>query len=75
MEDLLNLKDLADPLENKGVKPGATSDAVWLKMNKKTMAQIRQWIDHSVFHHVGQETTAHGLWTKLENMYQAKDGA
>ena len=44
----------------------------WKKSNKKTIGQIRQWIDHSVFHHVAQETDAYTLWQKLENMYQAK---
>lgn len=72
MEDLLNLKDLAEPLENKGVKPTTKTDDVWTRMNKKTVAQIRQWIDHSVFHHVSQESNAYKLWEKLESMYQAK---
>ncbi|CAL5344742.1 unnamed protein product [Camellia sinensis] len=31
-----------------------------------------QWIDHSVFHHVAQETDAYALWMKLEGMYQSK---
>lgn len=72
MEDLLNLKDLGEPLENKGVKPTAMTDDVWTRMNKKTVAQIRQWIDHSVFHHVSKETNAYKLWEKLQSMYQAK---
>ncbi|KAL4582349.1 hypothetical protein LXL04_006896 [Taraxacum kok-saghyz] len=72
MEDLLYLKDLAEPLEKKGVKPDTKTDDVWMRINKKTVAQIRQWIDHSVFHHVSQETDAYKLWEKLENMYQAK---
>lgn len=61
-----------DPLENGGAKPETIYDDVWLKMKIKTMAQIRQWIDHSVFHHVAQEQSAYALWTKLENMYRAK---
>ena len=69
MEDLLNLKDLAEPLENKGVKPTTKTDDVLTRMNKKTVAQIRQWIDHSVFHHVSQESDAYKLWEKLESMY------
>ncbi|CAH9131081.1 unnamed protein product [Cuscuta epithymum] len=72
MEDLLNLKDLADPLDNNGVKPDKKTDEEWAKMNRKTVAQIRQWIDHSVFHHVSQEQSAHTLWEKLSSMYQAK---
>ncbi|KAL4561013.1 hypothetical protein LXL04_033173 [Taraxacum kok-saghyz] len=72
MEDLLYLKELAEPLEKKGVKPDTKTDDVWMRINKKTVAQIRQWIDYSVFHHVSQETDAYKLWKKLENMYQAK---
>ncbi|CAH9135249.1 unnamed protein product [Cuscuta epithymum] len=72
MEDLLNLRDLADPLDNNGVKPDKKTDEEWTKMNRKTVAQIRQWIDHSVFHHVAQEQSAYTLWEKLGSMYQAK---
>ena len=72
MEDLLNCKDLFDPIEENGVKPGEMADKAWSKMNKKTIGQIRNWIDHSVFHHVAQETDAYVLWKKLENMFQAK---
>ena len=69
MEDLLNCKDLFDPLEDEGKKPDEVTDQVWKKMHKKTIGQIRQWIDHSVFHHVAQETDAYNLWKKLEDMY------
>ena len=72
MEDLLNCKDLFDPLDLKGVNPDPTKEGEWKKLNRKTIGQIRQWIDHSVFHHVAQETDAYALWKKLEDMYQAK---
>ena len=72
MEDLLNLKDLAEPIEKQGVKPDTKTYEVWTRINRRTVAQIRQWIDHSVFHHVSQETDAYKLWEKPENMYQAK---
>ncbi|XP_057954021.1 uncharacterized protein LOC131148323 [Malania oleifera] len=72
MEDLLNCKDLVDPLDYKGMKPDSVKDDDWRRMNRKTIGQIRQWIDHKVYHHVAQETDAYSLWEKLENMYQAK---
>ena len=72
MEDLLNCKDLFDLLKLKGVNPDPTKEGEWKKLNRKTIGQIRQWIDHSVFHHVAQETDAYALWKKLEDMYQAK---
>lgn len=72
MEDLLNCKDLSDPLEIEGMKPDEVTDQVWKKMHKKTIGQIRQQINHSVFHHGAQETDAYALWKKLEDIYQAK---
>ncbi|MCF8701896.1 hypothetical protein L3054_10960, partial [Corynebacterium sp. MC-10] len=72
MEDLLSCKDLFDPIELKGEKPDSVKEIEWKKSNRKTIGQIRQWIDHSVFHHVAQETDAYVLWKKLEDMYQAK---
>ena len=41
-------------------------------MNRKMIGLIRQCIEHEVFHHVVQETSAYKLWIKLEEMYQAK---
>ena len=72
MEDLLNYKDLFDPIEMEGKNPDPTKEGEWKKLNKKVIGQIRQWIDHSVFHHVAQEIDAYALWKKLEDMYQAK---
>ncbi|CAH9145171.1 unnamed protein product [Cuscuta epithymum] len=72
MEDFLSCKDLFDPIEMKGINPDPANSTEWKKINRKTIGQIRQWIDHSVFHHVAQETDAYALWKKLEDMYQAK---
>ncbi|XP_050914815.1 uncharacterized protein LOC127129727 [Lathyrus oleraceus] len=72
MEDILYCKDLYQPLQDKGTKPTGKSDDDWNVMNRKTVGQIRQWIDQSVFHHVAQETVAYTLWTKLETLYERK---
>ncbi|KAJ9546900.1 hypothetical protein OSB04_019443 [Centaurea solstitialis] len=61
IEDLLSLKDLAEPLFNKGAKPAEKKDKQWANMNRKTC-----------FPHVTQEQSAYSLWEKLESMYQAK---
>ncbi|CAH9137277.1 unnamed protein product [Cuscuta epithymum] len=58
MEDFLSCKDLFDPIEMKGINPDPAKSTEWKKINRKTVVQIRQWIDHSVFHHVAQETDA-----------------
>ena len=61
MEDLLSCKDLFELLELKGVIPKPTKKEEWKKLNRKMIGQIRQWIDHSVFHHVAHETDAYSL--------------
>ena len=72
MEDAIYCWDLFDPIELNGVKPPTEKDEDWKRKNRKTIGQIRQWIDHSVIHHVAQETDVYALWTKLEGMYQSK---
>ncbi|XP_060211622.1 uncharacterized protein LOC132639158 [Lycium barbarum] len=68
MEDFLSCKDLFDPIKLKGINPDPPKSIEWKKINRKTIGQIRQWIDHSVFHHVAQEIDAYALWKKLEDM-------
>lgn len=38
MEDLLNLKDLVEPIEKQGVKPNTKTDEVWTRINRKMVA-------------------------------------
>lgn len=72
MEDLLYCKDLADPIETKGVRPADKKEEEWNKLNRKAVGMIRQQIDISVFHHVAKETNAYDIWQKLQNMYERK---
>ena len=72
MIDFLHCKDLFDVIEAKGVRPDSMRESDWSKLNNRTLGQIRQWIGHSVFHHVAQDIDAYGMWLKLEGMYQAK---
>ena len=72
MEDRLYRNDLYDVLNHKGVQPTATTALEWTKSNRKTIGEIREWIDQSIFHHVAKETDAHKLWTTLETLYQSK---
>ena len=48
MEDLLNCKDLYDPIEGDNGKSSDTSDVDWKKLKKKTLGAIRQWVDISL---------------------------
>lgn len=61
MEDLLSCRDLYDPLQAKGKNPNPSKDTTWKILNRKVIDQIKQWIDHSVFHYVAQKTNAYPL--------------
>lgn len=74
MEDHLIIRDLWDPVLGDAAKPEGKSDAEWERMHRKTVGQIRAWIDQSVFNHVSKETRADVLWKKLEAMYERKHG-
>ena len=73
MEDLLNCKDLYDPIEGDNAKSSDTSDANWKKLKKKTLGVIRQWVDISLYNHIAKETIPHTLWKNLEIMYETKN--
>ena len=72
MIDFLHCKDLFDVIEAKGVKLDSVRENDWNKLNNRTLGQIRQWIGHSVFRHVAQDTDAYEMWLKIEGMFQAK---
>ena len=73
IEDLLNYKDLYDPIERDNAKSNDMSDADWNKLKKKTLGAIRQWVDISLYNHVSKETDPHTLWKNLENRYETKN--
>ena len=62
MEDILYSKELFEPIERKDYKPVTTTEDEWKKLNRKTIGQIRQWVDQSVFHHVAKEVDTYSLW-------------
>ena len=73
IKDLLNCKDLNDPIEGDNVKSSDMSNVDWKKLKKKTLGAIRRWVDISLYNHVAKETYPHTLWKKLENMYETKN--
>ena len=73
MEDLLNCKDLYDPIEGDNAKSSDMSDADWKKLKNKTLGTIRQWMYISLYNHVAKEIDPHTLWKNLENMYETKN--
>ena len=70
IEDILYCKELFVPIECRGYKPITTIEDEWKKLNRKTVGQIRQWVDQSVFHHVSKGVDAYSLWHKLESLYE-----
>jgi gag-polypeptide of LTR copia-type len=70
MEELLYCKNTYQPLS--GTKPLTTSDEDWKIINHKIIAQIRQWIDDFVYHHISIEINTKILWEKLESLYKQK---
>ena len=62
IEDILYCKELFEPIERKDYKPVTTTEDEWKKLNRKTIGQIRQWVDQSVFHHVAKEVDTYSLW-------------
>ena len=49
MDDLLNCKDLYDPIEGDNAKSSDMLDADWKKLKKKTSGAICQWVDISLY--------------------------
>ena len=72
IEDLLNCKDLYDPIEGDNVKSCDMLDADLKILKKKTLDVIRQWVDISLYNHVTKETNPYTLWKNLKNMYETK---
>ena len=56
IKDLLNCKDLYDPIKEDNVKSSDMSKADWKKLKEKTLGVIRQWADISLYIHVSKET-------------------
>ena len=73
MEDLLNCKDLHDPIQGYNAKSSDMSDADWKKLKKKALGVNGQWVDISLYNDVAKETNPHTLWKNLENMYETKN--
>ena len=72
MEDFLTIKDLSNTLEGEEAKPKDIFYLEWNKMNKKTIAYIRQLIDISSCHYVANETNVYNLLKKLESVFEQK---
>ena len=72
IQNLLYFKDLYLPLGSNNAKSSDKSDGDWAIMRRKIVDYIWKWVDHSLYHHVAQETRADVLWKKLESMYEGQ---
>ena len=72
MEDLLNCKDLYNPIKGDNAKLDDMSYLDWKKLKKKTLGAIRPWVDISLYNHVAKKDP-HTLWKNLKNMYETKN--
>ena len=54
MENILNCKDLYDPIQRDNAKSSDMSDADWKKLKKKALGVICQWMDISLYNHVAK---------------------
>ena len=72
MEDLLYCKDLYKPIKLGSAKPADISEGDWEVMHRKTVGHIRRWVDQNVFEDICDETKAHVVWKKLENLFEKK---
>ncbi|GJU91165.1 retrovirus-related pol polyprotein from transposon TNT 1-94 [Tanacetum coccineum] len=53
-------------------KPQGMSDEDWLELDEKALATIQLFLTREVLREVIHETTAAGLWLKLESLYMTK---
>ncbi|XP_076955381.1 uncharacterized protein LOC143630155 isoform X5 [Bidens hawaiensis] len=53
-------------------KPVDKTNEEWNLLHHRVCGFIRHWVDDSVLCHVSEETNAHSLWSKLEQLYAPK---
>ena len=73
MENLLNYKDLYDPIVGDNAKSSDMSYADWKKLKKKTLGVIRQWVDISLYNHIAKETDPHTILEELGKHVRDKE--
>ena len=56
MEDLLDMRDVHEPIKGEELRPAYLDDKKWVQLSQKTVDTIRSWIDQSVYHHVAKES-------------------
>ena len=72
MHDLLVQHGVANALLGKSKQPYNITDNEWAEMDERAISAIRLCLADDVLLNIVSETTAAGLWTKLEKLYMTK---
>eukprot|EP00253_Pinus_taeda_P028922 PITA_28922 len=72
MHDLLVQHGVAKALLGKSKQPYNITDNEWAEMDERAISAIRLCLADDVLFNIVSETTAAGLWMKLEKLYKTK---
>jgi hypothetical protein len=74
MKDLLYVKEYWKLVYSTKM-PNDMKEDQWDVLHLQACGFIRQWVDDNVLNHIFDETHAHTLWRKLDELYACKEGA
>ena len=72
MRDILCVQGVVKALAGKSKRPAAMDDDDWEEMESRALSAIRLCLADDVLFNIVSETTAAGLWEKLESLYMTK---
>jgi len=73
MRAVLTQNRLKKALDGKSKKPASMTDDHWDELDEKVLSSIQLCLSKEVLREVVNETTAAGLWLKLETLYMTKN--
>jgi hypothetical protein len=73
MRAVLTQNGLKKALDGKSKKSASMTDDQWDEMDEKALSSIQLCLSKEVLREVVKETTAAGLWLKLETLYMTKN--
>ncbi len=72
VKDLLVQQGLHKALDGETKKPATMTTSDWEDLDARALSTIRLCLADEVLFNIVEETTASGLWVKLENLYMTK---
>jgi hypothetical protein len=73
IKDFMYLKEYWKPVFSTEMPSDMKKDP-WEVLHLQACGFIRQWVDDNILNHIIDETHAHTLWQKLEELYARKEG-